>query len=145
MKLETIEHLQKRNIMKNVYPLYNEVKYVKVNKDVQAKLWHNIEDFWSELCKKSSDDFFCAKKLYVNTMLGTKKWMDLMVYCINRDELKSSCDKTAGIKEIHCLKYQHMNKLENDQKNIIQNNSISECETTAIQIYDFSESLIAPS
>lgn len=36
-------------------------------------------------------------------------------------------------------------KLENDQKNIIQNNSISECETTAIQIYDFSESLIAPS
>lgn len=60
---------------------------------VDISLWQIIEDLWNTL--ENDETLNNCKRIKVkNAIVERKKYMDLMVYCENRDYLKDRCQKT---------------------------------------------------
>ncbi|SBT73277.1 Plasmodium vivax Vir protein, putative [Plasmodium ovale] len=124
IKLETIEPEEKRDIIKNVYSMLDrnyasigiydrniktqccnylnywldtlKEKYVTVNKEVNDKEWKFVEDLWDNLKSNVTSNFTCERYMDGKSLEEKKKRINLMVYCVNRDELKDWCGKTSG-------------------------------------------------
>lgn len=129
IKLEKIEPKDKRDIIKNVYSMLDrnyasiniydrniktqccnylnywldtlKEKYVTENSEVSYKEWKFVEDLWDNLKSKITSNFTCERNFDGKSLEDKKKRINLMVYCVNRDELKNLCSKTVGSSSQH--------------------------------------------
>ncbi|SBT84817.1 PIR protein [Plasmodium ovale] len=130
VNLESLEHSQKEIIKKvasmldrnynyiNIYeeyvkePCCNYLNYwldIQKNKNATGELsinddiWQIIEKLWINL-QETSKPFQCKRNTDKKPLEHQKNRMHLMVYCVNRDELKKKCNLTLGnISQKYCL------------------------------------------
>ncbi|CAG9472698.1 unnamed protein product [Plasmodium vivax] len=82
---------------------------------VSNATWEVIENSWDIL--KQNDKFSCERKRYVESLPEKDKCIDLMVYCVNREELKNQCKNPEDgeeFKETFCKNFnEYTNKYYN--------------------------------
>ncbi|SCA59617.1 hypothetical protein PVT01_000027100 [Plasmodium vivax] len=77
--------------------------YVTKTSAISDNAWNHIENLWDKI--KQNDTSQCERKINNKPLSEKKKFMDFMIYCINKEELKKKCDRNYTIqryKEIYC-------------------------------------------
>ncbi|SBT55814.1 PIR Superfamily Protein [Plasmodium ovale wallikeri] len=78
-------------------------KYATYQLRANSDVWQVIENLWINLEEKSTP-FKCKRNTDKTSLEKQKHRMNLMVYCVNRDELKSKCYNSSGlISQNYCL------------------------------------------
>ncbi|KMZ96499.1 hypothetical protein PVNG_06442 [Plasmodium vivax North Korean] len=76
----------------------------KKEKNINVSGWKIIEKLWDTL---KSSSFSCDRKPYKKFSVNTKKCVDFMVYCVNKEELKYKCEhpEDAQFKDMYCQNF----------------------------------------
>ncbi|SBT75082.1 hypothetical protein POWCR01_000204100, partial [Plasmodium ovale] len=69
--------------------------YVSSKLGINDAMWKIIEKLWENL-EKTENTFQCKRNINHKTIEQQKNRINLMVYCVNRDELKKNCNLTSG-------------------------------------------------
>ncbi|SBS95888.1 PIR Superfamily Protein [Plasmodium ovale curtisi] len=104
--------------------------YVTSELGIDDYMWQMIEKLWVNL-EKTVTPFKCKRNTDKKSLEKQKNRMSLMVYCVNRDDLKSKCYNSSGlishnycstlfeyikknyktlVKDNQCLKYKDSNE-----------------------------------
>ncbi|SCA60043.1 hypothetical protein, conserved [Plasmodium vivax] len=81
-----------------------EEKKAKKQTTIDDLGWEIVEKLWDTL---KSSSFSCDRKPYKNFSVNTKKCVDFMVYCVNKEELKYKCEhpEDAQFKDMYCQNF----------------------------------------
>ncbi|KMZ82445.1 hypothetical protein PVIIG_06201 [Plasmodium vivax India VII] len=77
--------------------------YVTPNSGINNDTWKIIESYWEGL--KVHSTHICDRKIYDKSLSEKEKYIDFMVYCVNRDHLKKKCLQASdiyGYKKKYC-------------------------------------------
>ncbi|SBT74510.1 Plasmodium vivax Vir protein, putative [Plasmodium ovale] len=76
-------------------------KYVKKELGIDDDMWKIIEELWLKL-ETTATPFQCKRNTDQKSLDQKKNRMNLMVYCVNRDELKGYCYDSGIISQNYC-------------------------------------------
>ncbi|KMZ96143.1 hypothetical protein PVNG_06607 [Plasmodium vivax North Korean] len=80
--------------------------YVTNTLAISADAWEHIENLWDTL--KGNYTYQCERKMNNKSLSETKKFMDFMIFCINKEELKKKCEQSyeqQRYKNIYCTEF----------------------------------------